>query len=88
MNPGPLTASPLLLPAPAPTPPLSAGVQPRATSSANHISGAVVGTLATYADLNAFTWFTGLTGWNTRNGRRLAGRGLNGAEDSTCTKRD
>lgn len=75
MIPGPLTLAPLVQPAPAPVPLLAGGVQPRASSSHNHVTGSVDGTKTNYSDLHAFAWFAG-GGWDLRNQRRLGRRGL------------
>lgn len=81
MIPGPLTAAPLAVPAPAPVPLLSGGVQPRASTSSNHLAGEVTGSRALYADLNACAWFQG-GGWDLRNHRKLRRRGLSGVGDT------
>lgn len=82
------TAAPaeLVQPAPVPVPLLAAGVAPRSSGSANHVSGAVEGALTNYQDLNACAWFVG-GGWDVRNGRRMAPRGLSGMEDTSERRR-
>jgi len=79
--PGALTLGAPLMPAPVPAPLLAAGVAPRSSGSANHITGSVTGALTDYSDLNACAWFKG-GGWDLRNGRTMRRRGLSGAEDS------
>lgn len=73
-------------PVPAPIPALLAGVQPRASRSFNHVSGVVVGSTATLADLNACAWFQG-GGRELRGPRRSFGvLGLKGMEDAKLRK--
>lgn len=79
MIPGALTLGAFAV-APAPAPLLAAGVAPRSSGSANHLTGSVTGVLTDYGDLNACAWFMG-GGWDLRGGRRLRPRGLSGAED-------
>lgn len=82
MIPGPLAVVALRLPSPAPVPLLAGGVQPRASRSFNHIAGLVSGARVLYADLSAFSWYTGQAGRELRGPRVPFRRaGLRGAED-------
>lgn len=73
-------------PAPVPVPLLAAGVAPRSSGSANHVSGSVTGALTDYSDLNACAWFIG-GGRDLRNRRGLGARGLSGLEDCRHARR-
>jgi len=64
-----------------------AGIYPRAQRSARHVGGEVKGSMLTYSDLHAFTWWYG-GGWITLNrGRKGLRRVHRGAEDVSRVRR-
>ncbi|GEM45299.1 hypothetical protein [Deinococcus cellulosilyticus] len=86
MNVRPVHPAPKILPAAVPTVRLDVVVSPAAGKSFNHVSGEVTGTVATYQDINACTWYV-RGGWEYRNGRKMSRRGLSGGEDVGAVKR-
>jgi hypothetical protein len=86
MIPPAFSISPPTVPVVAKLEELTLKVSPRARKSANHINGQVVGSVASYTDVHAMTWFFG-GGHETRNA--LHGRiskYLHGFEDTDTRK--